>query len=414
MIMVCDAIMGTGKSSAAITYMNEHKDSKFIYITPYLDEAARIKDGCPDLHFVEPSNKLRQYGNQKCLHTAALIKEGRNIATTHQSFKGYTPDMLGCIREAGYTLIIDENVDVLETVDFHPDDLKLAMDAGYIVENNGVYTSANDSYNGYALAEMFRLLKSRELIRVEDKDNNSLFFWTLPPDLLTSFKDVFILTYLFEGQSLHHFMEIYGIPYEYIGIEKVDDGRFRFGPYPGYTPEYVHNLKDMIDIIDRDKINDIGDDYHALSMSWFDKGGDDVDQLKRNVSNCFNNIWRDIPASRRLWGSYKGGHDKVKGKGYSRAFLVFNAKATNAYRDKEYLVYIANIFMNVNEKKFYQLHGIEVDEDAYALSIMVQWIWRSAIRDGSKVHLYIPSRRMRTLLMNWIEVTSKGGNAVEM
>ena len=76
-------------------------------------------------------------------------------------------------------------------------------------------------------------------------------------------------------------------------------------------------------------------------------------------------------------------------------------------------MYIANLFMNVNEKKFYQMHGIEVDEDIYALSIMVQWIWRSAIRDGEKVNLYIPSKRMRTLLINWIENASKGGNTVE-
>ena len=70
--------------------------------------------------------------------------------------------------------------------------------------------------------------------------------------------------------------------------------------------------------------------------------------------------------------------------------------------------------MNVNEKKFYQKHGIEVDEDIYALSIMVQWIWRSAIRDGNKVNLYIPSKRMRTILIKWIEDASKGGNKVEL
>ena len=410
MIRVCDAIMGTGKSSAAITYMNEHKDERFIYITPYLDEAARIKAGCPEMHFVEPSNKLRQYGNKKHLHTAALIEEGRNIATTHQSFKGYTPDMLDKIKELGYTLIIDENVDVLEEVDFHPDDLKLAMDAGYIEEHDGIYTAVNHTYNGQALADMFRLLKSRELIRVDDKDN-SLFFWTLPPDLLTSFKDVFILTYMFGGQSLHHLMEIYGIPYEYIGIEHVADGQYRFGAYPGYTPEYVYDLRNMIDIVDRDRINNIGDGYHALSKAWYDRGGNELDQLKQNVSNCFNNVWRGAPADRRLWGSFKAGYEKIRGKGYTKSFLVFNTKATNAYRNKEYLVYIANIFMSVSEKRFYQMHGIEVDEDAYALSIMLQWIWRSAIRDGSRVHIYIPSRRMRTLLENWIEETSKGGNA---
>lgn len=65
--------------------------------------------------------------------------------------------------------------------------------------------------------------------------------------------------------------------------------------------------------------------------------------------------------------------------------------------------------MNVNEKKFYQMHGVEVDEDMYALSIMVQWIWRSAIRDGNEVYLYIPSSRMRSLLISWIDSLSGKG-----
>lgn len=411
-VKVCDAIMGTGKSSAAITYLNEHKGEKFIYITPYLDEATRIKNNCPSLRFVEPSEKLPKYNHRKSEHTAALIKEGRNITTTHQAFKRYTQDTLDDIKQQGYTLIIDENVDVLEVFDFHEDDLRLAIDAGYIEENNGVYTLANADYKGNALRELFSLMKSRELIKMTDKDNKSLFYWALPPELLTSFKDVFILTYLFTGQSLHHFMNIYNIPYEYIGIERTKDGGYRFGEYPGYTPEYVYHLKDMLHILDGERINEVGDDYYALSMSWFKKDEDNVEQLKRNVYNCVNNIWGNIPADRKLWGSYCGESNKIKGKGYSKSFLAFNAKATNAYRKRDYIAYIANLFMNVDEKKYYQAHGIKVDEDMYALSIMVQWIWRSAIRDGGEVYLYIPSRRMRTLLTNWIENISKGGNAV--
>lgn len=411
-VKVCDAIMGTGKSSAAITYLNEHKDEKFIYITPYLDEATRIKNNCPSLRFVEPSEKLPKYNHRKSEHTAALIKEGRNITTTHQAFKRYTQDTLDDIKQQGYTLIIDENVDVLEVFDFHEDDLRLAIDAGYIEENNGVYTLANADYKGNALRELFSLMKSRELIKMTDKDNKSLFYWALPPELLTSFKDVFILTYLFTGQSLHHFMNIYNIPYEYIGIERTKDGGYIFGEYPGYTPEYVYHLKDMLHILDGERINEVGDDYYALSMSWFKKDEDNVEQLKRNVYNCVNNIWGNIPADRKLWGSYCGESNKIKGKGYSKSFLAFNAKATNAYRKRDYIAYIANLFMNVDEKKYYQAHGIKVDEDMYALSIMVQWIWRSAIRDGGEVYLYIPSRRMRTLLTNWIENISKGGNVV--
>ena len=413
MVKVCDAIMGTGKSSAAITYLNEHPDEKFIYITPYLDEANRIKRNCPHMRFAEPSNKLKEYNFKKSAHTAALIKEGRNITTTHQAFKGYTPDVLSDIRRQGYTLIIDENVDVLETFDFHPDDLKMAVDAGYISENGGVYSLSETEYKGKALSDLFVLLRSRELIGLTDKDENTLFYWALPPELLTSFKEVFVLTYMFTGQSLHHFMEIYNIPYEYIGIERTEDGGYRFGKFPGYTPEYVKHIKDRLHILDRDRINDVGDDYHALSMNWFKRGGAEVDQLRKNISNCYNNIWRDIPANRRLWGTYNGAYTQVKGKGYTNSFLTFNAKATNAFKDRDCLVYIANLFMNVNEKKFYQMHGIEVDEDAYALSIMVQWIWRSAIREGNDVYLYIPSKRMRTLLINWMDEISKGGEAID-
>lgn len=415
MIQVCDAIMGTGKSSAAITYMNEHRDEKFIYVTPYLEEAERIKEGCKAMHFVEPSDKLKQYGFKKSEHTAALIKQGKNITTTHQAFKRYSQDMLDDIQKNGYRLIIDENMDVLEWYDCHPDDIQLAIDAGYLKEEDDAYSLVKEDYNGFVFHELFQFLKVRQLIKMEDANtgkNTHLFYWILPPNLITAFKDVIILTYMFNGQTLHHFLKMYDLPYEYIGIQKTAAGKYRFCKYPGYTPEYVSHLKDMIHILDNDRMNSIGDEFHALSMNWFDKKDDDVEKLKKNVYNCMVNIWRDVPSEEKLWGSFKSYSHKVKGKGYTKSFLTFNAKATNVYRNRRYLIYIANLFMNVNEKKFYTKHGINVDEDAYALSIMVQWIWRSAIRDGDEIYLYIPSRRMRTLLEKWIDKTVQGGNKI--
>lgn len=402
--------MGSGKTSAAIRYMNSHPEDKFIFITPYLTETERIRKECKSLHFVEPSDKLREFKFKKSIHTMALIAEGRNISTTHQAFKGYTQDTLDQIRERGYKLIIDENVEILETFEYHPTDLQIAIDAGYISENNGVYTLAKEGYDGTALREMMYLLKSRELIKVSDRDKDPLFFWALPPNLLTSFKDVFILTYLFSGQSIKYFMDIYDIKYEFVGIERTEDGGYAFGDYPGYIPEYVHDLHNKLHILDNPKMNSVGDGYYSLSKSWFSRDEEGVTQLKNNINNYYRNIYKDIPADRRLWGCYKGEMCKVKGKGYTKAFVTFNAKATNQYKDRDCLVYVANLFMNVNEKKFYLKHGIVVDEDIYALSIMVQWIWRSAIREGGEVNLYIPSSRMRNLLIGWIDTISKGGN----
>lgn len=412
MIKVCDAIMGTGKSSAAINFMNEHKKDKFIYITPYLEEVERIKNSCPDLWFVEPSNKIEKYDYRKGEHTAALIEQGRNIATTHQAFKSYTPEMLDNIREQGYRLIIDENVDVLEKYDFHPDDMRIALNSGLVSKIGDMYYLVDEDYNGRFYRELVQFLKVRQLIQIEDSSGIHLFYWLLPPELVTAFKDVIILTYIFEGQSLHHFLEMYGLPYDYIGIQKDENGQYHFCECPGYTPEYVSKLKDMIHILDNDKLNAIGDDIHALSMSWFDKNCKNPEELKKNVYNCINNIWRDAPASEKMWGTYNDCRNKVSGKGYTKSFIRFNMKATNQYRNKHYMIYLVNLFMNVSDKIFYNQHGIEVDDSLYALSIMVQWIWRSAIRDGDEIHLYIPSRRMRNLLTDWINKVSERGNVL--
>jgi len=414
MIYVCDAIMGTGKSTAAITYMNEHANQKFIYITPYLDEVSRIQEMCPKLNFVQPTNKLGVYDHQKVVHTQHLILEGKNIATTHASFKSYTQEMLDVIKEQKYTLIIDENVDVLELCDSHPDDIQLALDAGYIKEHNNTYTIVKTDYDGRALGEMYYMLKSRELIRSNNDKSGELYYWTLPPDLIMAFKDVYILTYLFSGQSLHHFMEIYNLEYKFIGIERDDSGAFRFGAFPGYTPEYVSHLNEMVDIYEGD-MNEVGSNFHALSLSWFEKDSnkENVESLKNNLYNYFRWKQGDTKAAKRMWATFKSQQNALKGKGYANSFIPFNYKATNEYRDRVVCAYPINIFMNVNEKKFYNMHGIAVDEGEYALSIMVQWIWRSAIRDGEQIHIYIPSRRMRELLQNWIERTMKGGNTVE-
>lgn len=420
MIHVCDAIMGTGKSSAAISYMNEHSTEKFIYVTPYLEEAARVKMGCPQMKFIEPSDKLHEFNFKKTEHAAYLIKSGRNIATTHQALKMYTEDMLNDIRHHGYKLIVDENIDVLEKLSFHRDDIQIALKAGYLSYGNGRYRLESTDYNGIFFREMFRFIQARELFRMDDELQDGkieqLFYWVLPPDLITAFSDVFILTYLFEGQSFHHFLEMYHLPYDYMGVQKRQDGTFCFYDGPSYVPEYIPFLQDKIHIVDNKRLNSIGEEVHALSMRWYEMKPNDVEQLKLNIYNVVNNIWRSVDAKDKLWGCFNKHRTKVQGKGYTKAFLSFSTKATNEYRDKTHLIYAVNLFMNVSDKNFYRRNGIRItreEEDMYALSIMVQWIWRSAIRDGKDIYLYIPSRRMRTLLTEWIEKTSRGGNTTD-
>lgn len=401
MVKVCDAIMGSGKSSAAITYMNEHPEKRFIYITPYLDEAKRIRANCPHAQFYEPQ-KMSAFSGSKTVHTLDLVKRGESVATTHQAFRSYPPELLDFIREMRYTLIIDENVDVLETLDEDPYDVQMAIDAGYVEETaSGSFRLAKDVYRGAKHRDFFRMMKTREIIKVSGENTDSFFYWQLPLELITSFEEVYILTYLFKGQSLHHFLEMYRIPYEFIGVKKVD-GQFCFSDKAEYIPEYVHRLKEMIHIESNPKLNSIGTDKFALSMSWFKKDTSDVKQLKNHVYNFFFKLCK-VEKHQRMWSTYAEAQYALRGKGYTSNFVPFNKKAVNEYKDAIALAYCVNIFMNVGQKLFYETHGVDVSEDDYALSVMVQWIWRSAIRDGKEIWLYLPSKRMRDLLESWIE-----------
>lgn len=78
--------------------------------------------------------------------------------------------------------------------------------------------------------------------------------------------------------------------------------------------------------------------------------------------------------------------------------LAPNARATNRYRDRRYLAYMVNLFPSPIYYNFFQDKGVAPDKDRWSLSMMVQWIWRSAIRDGKEITIYVPSGRMRGLL----------------
>ena len=83
-----------------------------------------------------------------------------------------------------------------------------------------------------------------------------------------------------------------------------------------------------------------------------------------------------------------------------------NSRATNKYRDRASVVYPVNRYLNPFVKNFFTSNHIAIDEEGFALSEMLQFIWRSAIRDGHEIWIYIPSIRMRRLLKEWIEYNS--------
>lgn len=407
-IKVCDAIMGSGKSSAAIDYMNHHPKQKFIYITPYLEEAVRIRESCPELDFKEPSDKIPEFDFKKYKHTLDLISSGENITSTHNMFLRYSDDMVDMIKEHNYTLIIDEAVEVLRPSSITSSDMKLLEQAGWVTKENGIIKlEPSFNYESGLANEIVALSKGNRLVDMPDTRQGCVYYyWLFSKDILTAFKDVFILSYMFDAQTMKYYFDIVGIDYRNIGIKRDKRGGYHFNDTVDYLPEYTRTLSEKIHIFDNDKLNSIGNNKHSLSYTWYQRASHNSDlssPLKKSVYNYFINYNRDKPVDVKLWAAYKTGEPIIRGKGFYYNNIAFNAKATNNFRDRTVLAYCVNIFMQPNEKQYLSGNGVDVLEDRYALSVMIQWIWRSAIRDGKEIWIYVPSKRMRTLLRDWIE-----------
>ena len=146
------------------------------------------------------------------------------------------------------------------------------------------------------------------------------------------------------------------------------------------------------------------DDPRELTIEVSGEGAGGVPRLKKNMYNVMHNIYR-ASSKDVLWTTYKEQEAALSGRGYAGGFLPFNTRSVNEFGDRHYLLYGANIFMNAGVRSLFRSLGVEVDEEQYALSMMLQWLWRSAIRNGEDIYIYVPSSRMRHLLEDWLSET---------
>lgn len=211
-ISVCDAIMGKGKTQSAITMMNENPDRRFIFVTPFLDEANRICNACPERNFVQPT--VYSSGNKlDCLNK--YLKEGKNIASTHALFYRYNEETLRLAREGGYTLILDETIDVVDFLGITGVDVNLLFNNRIIdITEGGRVIRKSTDYSG-----IFNSLLNELDDSFVTCENDRLLVWKMPLDFFACFEDVIILTYLFEVQPQYYYFKMHGVDINYIGTE---------------------------------------------------------------------------------------------------------------------------------------------------------------------------------------------------
>ena len=399
-ITIIDSPMGFGKTSYIIDKMKNDLSHKYLYITPFLSEVERIKTECKNREFVEPDNRNRKGSKLESLKQ--LVVSGRNIASTHSLLSMADEELIMLIKSNNYILVLDEALSVVEDADVTESDIELLFNQDLIEisdKETGLVKWKDDTYNGL-YNDIRDLAKANTLFYV----SNTLMIWALPIDIFKVFDSAYILSYLFDCQVQKYYFDYFKVEYEYYHVEGT------YGNYKliktvdsNYDIEFRRKAKELINIVDNEKLNTVGDKNYSMSMKWFSKSENElkVKQLKKNIYNFFRNISK-TPSNKNMWTCYKKYQSKVKGSGYSKGFVSCNSRATNEFSDKEALAYCINRYMNPFYKKFFSSRGIHVNENKYALSELLQWIWRSQIRNGQPIDLYIPSKRMRTLLTKFL------------
>lgn len=453
-VHVIDAVMGSGKSCAAINYINSLPDDvKVIYVTPYNhqktkaekeaeekykskkgrkriiapNEVARIIDACKEKDFAEP----QFVNNRKVNGLKELIVGGRNIATTHALFHLMAMDkeIISLCREQGYILFMDEVTEVIKTYDglSKKSDLDILLKGtaerdektGEIIakplatmDDNGFLNWVHPDYTGSKFSPERKLIENNALACYGGKKNAMALVELFPIDAFTAFDEVFILTYMFDAQLQSYYYKYHGIEYDYWYVKGNSPETYSFTSNIAERTQKSVNYKKLINLYTDPKIEKICKKRNALSLNWFinnsayNKGA--IIALKNSLYTFFRRGTDKGKGSHhdRLWTTFKEFRDDVKDRGNKEAFLHINARATNECIECDAVAYIANRYLNPLEKRFFETNGITVNENDFALSELLQFVWRSAIREGKPIDLYIPSKRMRELLEQWIDENS--------
>lgn len=402
-IKIIDDIMGSGKSTWAINHIKQNPDKKFLCIVPLLSECERFKEKT-DIDIIDPEKWGSKWKNFRW-----LVENDKNIVTTHSLIKMMDLDMLELLKSKNYVLMIDECLDVLDTYKISKDDLKIIFNEKLVsLDEDGflVWNEERKPYKG-VYGDIKRLCSFKSLMGFKKENSDELariIMWNFPVDFFKCFDESYIFTYLWEGSIQKSYFDIHGIKYEKYML---DYDRQLIPHCKEIEYEKRRNVADLINIYDG-KFNKIGmkiGKSNPLSKSWYEdkrkKNRSIFSQLKNNTENYFRTVTKTKSID-NMYTVFKPYCKYVKGKGFANGFVSCNARGTNEFKNKKSLAYLINFFMSPDIKQFVEHYHIEFDDNLFSLSALLQWIWRSQIRDGNPIDLYIPSERMRELLKIWI------------
>lgn len=408
--------MSSGKTTAVMDWMKSNPEELYMFVAPSLDEAeSRVPDYCEELYFQSPSTELHENKSQ---HLLDLLKSGTNISTTHHLFSNMREQHLQVIKDKGYIVVVDENVDLVESYNGKVTKKDLEL----LIKSKSLYVDTNNLGQLVWLDEdddNFKYNKLRSKCRANQvfsaKRSDTMLVTLLPLSLIHSAKRFIVITYLFEGSVMNIYLKSMG---------------FTFKPFTEvklrYTDEQIKvAAREMIKISSTKSVDAVMD--YGQSHRWYTTGKGGSKGNLKEIASAIRSVYRlHSKAKERVLVTcpkdlIEPPHKAKNGRSIKDAkvplqqlWLDSGCKGTNNYKDRDVVIYCYNKYPNSPVNNWMVDWGMGgIDYDTYALSEMVQFIWRSCIRDmkldeggnligGKPLHLYITNRRMLNIFKEWL------------
>jgi hypothetical protein len=388
---------------------------RYLVVVPTLDEVERVINDASVL-FVEPSDQGEH--KTKSADLESLLRQGLNIVTTHKLYMDVAVFARQGLLE-GYDIIVDEVLDVCAQVDgVSPKSFQeFYVGRGYAeVEPDGRVRSTPkwdaevDAVSDTLHVKLYRLANAGVLYYLD----NTFFIWALPKELLTAGRSFTVCTYMAEGSMFLRYLEKLGIPYVH-EFDAEADRQFR---------EQARRLIQVEDIpkLSNEKLSFSAQKHNAglakkVSSALHGLHRGPLKRVSREnlLITCSKQKWfhkgEDDPAERRA-GPFASGSKMFKGA----TWIPNTTRGTNKYANATHAIYLYDQNMNPYIARYLGVSGDRDAHDWYAVAELIQWVYRTRVRRGEPVVLYLPSKRMRGLFQRWLdgEFSAKAGEALPL
>lgn len=403
MITIIDRPCGFGKSTSLIKEVSGNASQPYLIIVPRLTEVKRFIDEIPHAYSPDEDSGI---SSTKMGSLIDLLQNKCTVVTTHAQFKFIKKfDYL----LSDYVVVIDEvpePVEQLETyfnsgewkryildkglVEVHPETSELSVTEAWYEERK-FYTQEDFKMKG-TVAHFMYTVETEDVYHVTD----TYFAVHMPLESFTKPKHVKILTFMFEGTKLEMFFKKLNLSYH---IEKVQSEH----------DEFKAKTKELLTLVKPQRGKEINCSYNKMtqrSAAERDKAKTYLGSLRTKYITRQSDFTTDdvlVVCAKDAWdktGNVRSAIHASSGMS-SSTWLPSITRGTNDFADRTVMIYLHQENMNVQLANHLGMNNAE-SKYHHAISEFLQVLYRTAIRRGKPVTLFLPDKKMLGYLERWL------------